>query len=74
MNLIDQLISDFGKTMTVVTVSLFKLCCISLGALIGMAIPRNWKQYLIPVCSLIFLVTYIPLMLNLLRSYQEKRR
>lgn len=74
MNFWTQLARDFGRNMTIATLSLFKLCCISLGVLLGMCVPKNWKQYAIPVFSLLFLVTYIPLMIDLYRTYQNSKK
>ena len=50
-------------------IAVLKLCLISMGILIGVQIPRKHKKCVLTICLITFLVTYIPLMIKLLRLF-----
>lgn len=74
MKTILQQANEYGKTMTWKTIALFKLCCISVGMMIGMFMPKKCKEFAIPLASLVFLITYIPLMVGFIQSYRESQK
>ena len=47
--------------------AVLKFCLISIGILIGVQVPRKHKKCVVTICLITFLVTYIPLMIKLLR-------
>lgn len=49
-------------------VALLKLCMLSLGVLAGLALPRRARTRARAVCGGIFLLTWVPLMADLLNS------
>ena len=53
------------------TISVLKLCCISIGVLAGMCVKDKQKKQLCAGATATFLVTYVPLMRKLFKTYKE---
>ncbi|MFR5601740.1 MAG: hypothetical protein ACLTKI_05010 [Lachnospiraceae bacterium] len=53
------------------TIAVLKFCLISMGIMWGIAIPKRHKGKAAFVCSAVFTVTYIPLILKFLRIYER---
>lgn len=51
--------------------ALLKFCLTAAGILIGLCVPKKYKKCVWFTALLVFLVTYIPLMLQFLRAYQD---
>ncbi len=56
----------FMKQSNWKTLSLLKTCLLSLGIIIGFAIPKQHKQTTLFVAMGLFIITYIPLMAQML--------
>lgn len=54
----------YGKTMNWQKISLFKLCCIAFGVLLGILVPPAWRKRVFFFSGLCFFLSYIPLMLD----------
>ncbi len=52
-------------------IAVLKFCLISLGMMIGMCIGGKNKKKIFAVAGLVFIVTYIPLMMKFYRVYKE---
>lgn len=48
--------------------SLLKVCCIAFGTAIGAFLPEKYRKVAISVASAVFVLTYIPLMADFLKS------
>ena len=57
----------FCQESTWKTIAALKFCLLSLGVIIGMLLPKSWELPVVAVCAAVFVITYIPLMLKLLR-------
>lgn len=51
--------------------ALLKICLCAAGIIVGLSVPKKHKMKFFIIAPMIFLITYIPLMLKFLRSYQE---
>lgn len=51
--------------------ALLKICLCAVGIMIGLSVPKKHKMKFWVIAPLVFLVTYVPLMLKFLRAYQE---
>ena len=54
------------------TIAVLKFCLIALGVMIGMCIRKEHKKKVFAAAGLIFVLSYIPLMLKFYRLYKEK--
>ena len=53
------------------TLAAIKFCLFSMGVIVGLLLPQSAKWPVIAVFAVIFLVTYIPLMLKLFRIFRS---
>lgn len=61
--------NNYGKTMTWQRMTLFKTCCIAFGVLVGTWIPKEERKTAISLASVLFFLTYIPLMFGFFQSW-----
>ena len=52
-------------------IAVLKFCLISLGMMIGMCIGGKHKKKVYAVAGLVFIITYIPLMLKFYKVFKE---
>ncbi|WP_206458869.1 hypothetical protein [Anaerovorax sp. IOR16] len=62
---------DFIKQSDWKDISLLKLCLFSLGILFGMKLPHKVQKPAAAVASTVFVATYVPLMLKMLRIFTK---
>lgn len=55
------------------TLALLKLCLCSIGIIIGLAIPKEKKKFPLIIAAIVFMVTYVPLMVKFSRIAATKR-
>ncbi len=55
-------------------ITVLKFCLLSLGILIGIKTPRRHRRTTAKVCVVVFLATYIPLMIKLLWTAVRKEK
>lgn len=55
------------KECTWKDLALVKFCLCAVGLLIGLSIPKDKKKYPLIAASIVFVVTYVPLMTKFLR-------
>lgn len=63
-----QYANDYLKTIDSKDMILIKLCLISLGIIIGINIPKKHRKYVLVIVVFIFIITYIPILTNLISS------
>ncbi len=61
----------FLETSDWKTLAVMKFCLISLGVMLGMCVGKRHKRKVFAVAGLVFLATYVPLMLKLYKIYRE---
>ena len=54
------------------TIAALKFCLLSLGVMIGMLLPQSARPVVVGICLVVFVITYIPLMIKLLRILRRK--
>ncbi len=63
-------ISDsFLKQSNWTTIALLKICLLSMGVILGFAVPAQHKKWVLILASGLFTITYIPLMKQLLHVF-----
>lgn len=68
-----ELGNDYIKQMDVTDVSILKICLITLGAVIGLSLPKQKKSALYAVLIPIFFITYVLAMIKFLTYLKERR-
>ena len=53
------------------TLAMIKFCLCSIGVIIGVLLPPDVKAAALVIAALVFVVTYIPLMLKLYRIWKR---
>ncbi|POP31351.1 permease of phosphate ABC transporter [Lactonifactor longoviformis] len=53
--------------------ALIKFCLCSIGVMIGLAIPKERKKLPLLLAAAVFVVTYIPLMMKLIKIIIQRR-
>ena len=66
-----QIADRYCKESNWKTLALLKFCLFSMGILVGMLIPQEKKKAVAGVGFAAFMVTYIPLMAKLFRTWKE---
>lgn len=54
--------------------ALIKLCLLSLGMVFGILLPQKYRKPALVVTLLLFLATYLPLMIRFVRMLTGKKR
>jgi uncharacterized membrane protein YoaK (UPF0700 family) len=54
--------------------ALIKLCLFSVGTIVGMLLPQKYRKPALIVTLLLFLATYLPLMIRFVRMLTGKKR
>ncbi len=72
MCILGKVTEDYCKSFTLLRVALFKICCISLGVLIGMMMPKKWQKTIAIISATLFTVSYIPLMMGLIKTWVQR--
>lgn len=62
----------YCKQSTWKTFAVLKTCVLSLGLMMGMALPKNWKKVATIIAGIVFVVTYVPLMIEFYRAMFAK--
>lgn len=52
--------------------ALLKFCLFSMGIVVGVLLPSGAKKVAIIIASIVFVLTYIPLMIKLFKVIKEK--
>ena len=53
------------------TIAVLKFCLIALGMMLGMAVPRERRKPFLIGAAVVFVATYVPLMVKLVRILME---
>ncbi len=61
----------YCQSMNWQTLSLFKLCCIAFGVVLGVLLPPKQQKPVFLIAFSLFLLSYIPLMSGFYKSFQE---
>ena len=64
---------EYIQSMDVSDMTLVKLCVLALGILSGAAVSEKHKKAVVVVAVLIFIVTYIPVMVKFFGKMVEKK-
>ena len=62
------------KEMNFIDVALLKVCLASLGVLIGIAVPQKHKKTVAAGASVVYAITYAPLMTKYIGSMIKKTK
>lgn len=68
MNRLLALAHRYCQEFTLLRFSLLKTCCLAFGVMMGMAIPKKWRNHVILLCGVLFTLSYVPLMLGLIKT------
>ena len=71
MNRLFAAANQFCKESDWKTIAALKFCLLSLGVVIGMLLPQSARPAVIGICLVVFVVTYIPLMIKLFRIFKR---
>lgn len=63
--------NQFCKESTWKTIAALKFCLLSLGMIVGLLLPDSAKTPVIIVCAVVFIATYIPLMVKLYKVWKR---
>ncbi len=66
MNKLIHAANEYKAQITLVDIGLLKLCLLSLGVLLGIAVPKGHKKKAAAGASVAFAFTYAPLMTKFL--------
>lgn len=66
--------NQFCKVCTWKTLALLKCCLLSLGILIGLCLPKEWTIVVLCVFGMIFVITYIPLMVKFFTFIKKNKK
>lgn len=69
-----KIADQYCKESNWLTLTALKFCLLSLGLIVGVLLPDSWKVPVIIICVVVFLITYIPLMLKFFRIWKEYDR
>lgn len=61
----------YKEEMNLLDLSLFKVCLVSMGVLIGLSVPKSKKKKVAAVSSVLFTFTYAPLVTKFLCTVME---
>ncbi len=71
--LIDRAVQHI-KGYSLLDMSLLKLCLLSLGAIIGISIPKKRSKLVGVICGIVFVSTYAVLMVDFISSFIDRFR
>lgn len=66
-------INDYVKHCTVKTITLIKLCVMSFGVLLGLAVPGKHKKKVAVATTVLLLASYVPLVADCVSQYTKKQ-
>lgn len=52
-------------------ITMLKMCLLSLGVMIGISLPRKHKNMVFAICVPVFFVTYVPMLVKLIKLIKE---
>ncbi|MDD2972383.1 MAG: permease of phosphate ABC transporter [Lachnospiraceae bacterium] len=52
-------------------IAILKMCLLSMGIMIGTAVPKKQKKLVFALCIPVFITTYVPLMIKLYNVVKE---
>lgn len=61
------------KNMSIWDMALLKFCLCAVGIMIGMAMPKKSKKYMVFAATGVFAVTYVVLMMPFLKLFSEEK-
>lgn len=61
-------LDKYCKKSTWATFAMLKTCVLSIGLLFGMVIPSKAKKAVAIIATIVFVATYIPLMIDFVRA------
>lgn len=70
---LNDLVKRYFRDAGVLTTALLKFCLLSLGVIIGLFIPDTARTATLIVCAVVFVVTYVPLMVKLYRVWKKRK-
>lgn len=65
--------NDFCRESDWTVFALVKICLFSIGAVVGLSLPRKNKPVFYGIFGATFLLTYIPLMYRFIRSLTKSK-
>ncbi len=68
-----ELANKYVKKSNWKTLALLKICLFSLGVIIGIILPKKFRFLIVPFCMILFVITYVPLMIKFFNIYKEDR-
>ena len=72
MNRLFAAANQFCRESDWKSIAVLKFCLLSLGVMIGMLLPQSARPVVVGICLVVFVITYIPLMIKLLRILRRK--
>lgn len=66
-----EVANKYCKESNWITLALVKLCLFSIGIIVGILLPESLKIPVIIIFSIIFLITYIPLMTKFFKLWKN---
>lgn len=69
MSNIVQVAEKYCQDFNLQRIALFKTCCIFFGMMMGVLIPEKHRKTWMIVSATLFLASYIPLMIGLVKTF-----
>ena len=64
----------YKEEINLLDLSLFKVCLVSIGVLIGLSVPKSKKKKVAAASSVLFAFTYAPLMTKFLCTVMDEKK
>jgi len=65
--------NNYAKDCNVVDFALVKFCLCALGVIIGVLLPVDAKKSALIIAIIVFVITYIPLMVKVVKVYKKTK-
>lgn len=65
---------SYCQTLDWKKLSLFKLCCIAFGVVLGLLVPEKHKKSVLIASLVLFLTSYVPLMVGFIKNTLKDSR